>query len=360
MLSTTGAGSLNIGYNAGPGYDLASGLGSINVYNLLTGWNKAFTSTTTLAASLSTITTAQSTSLSATVSGGVPPGHTGETPTLAGTASFTAGTTALGSCTLASGKCSLSVAGTALKAGANSISATFSGSKTYPASTSTLVSVTVTSAAPVVTLTPATLAFPNTAVGTVSEAQTMTVKNTGTASVTISKISFAGTSPTSFNQVNDCGATLAAGASCSVYVAFQPASAAALTATLSIADNGASSPQAAALSGTGTSKPSVTLSPGTLTFASTVEGVTSEEQPVTVTNAGMTILDLTSIAITGTNATSFAQLNTCGATLAPSTSCVVYVVFKPTAAGTLKGTLTVADSGNASPQSVTLTGTGVS
>jgi hypothetical protein len=244
-----------------------------------------------------------------------------------------------------------------LKAGANSVTATFSGSGTYPSSVSSIVTVTVGSS-PAITLTPTTLTFPNTVSGTVSDAQSVTVKNTGSAAATITSISVAGTDPTSYLELNDCATTLAAGASCNVFVAFKPASAALLKATLSVADNAVGTPQTVTLTGTGTAKPSVTLSTTSLTFASTAEGVTSEYQTVTLTNAGTAVLDISGIAISGANATSFTELNTCGATLAPAANCVVYVAFKPTKTGTLTGSLTVTDSGNASPQSVKLTGTG--
>jgi hypothetical protein len=79
---------------------------------------------------------------------------------------------------------------------------------------------------------------------------------------------------------------------------------------------------------------------------------------VTLTNAGTSVLNLTSIRITGADSTSFTELNTCGATLAPGANCVVYVSFTPMATGALTGTVTITDSGNASPQSVYLTGTG--
>jgi hypothetical protein len=52
------------------------------------------------------------------------------------------------------------------------------------------------------------------------------------------------------------------------------------------------------------------------------------------------------------------ELNTCGATLAPAGTCNVYVAFKPAAAGSFKATLAITDDGTASPQSVTLAGTG--
>ena len=358
LLSTTGASSLNIAYNSGPGYDLATGIGSINVYNLFANWNKAFTSTTKLAASVSTIASTASVKLTATVAGGTPVGYASEVPALGGTVAFDLGATVLGSCALSADTCAVTVAGTALKVGANSITATYAGSKTYPGSTSSIVSVTVAGASPVITLTPATLTFPNTVAGVTSDAQLVTVKNTGTGAATISSFAISGTAPTSFVELNDCGASLAAGASCMVSVAFRPASAAALTATLNVADNASGSPQKVTLSGTGTAKPSVKLSATTLTFASTVEKTTSAYQTVTLTNAGTSILDLTSIAIAGTNATSFTELNTCGATLAPAANCVVYVSFTPTTTGALTGTLTITDTGNASPQTVVLKGTG--
>jgi hypothetical protein len=145
LLSTTGAGSLTIGYPAGPGYDLAAGLGSINVYNLIAQWNTAFTSTTVIKAVPSSIAASQSTLLTATVTGGTPAGYVGTAPPLAGSAGFAAGSTALGNCTLSGGTCSLSVPGSALQNGSNSVTATFTGSGTYPASASSMVTVTVTS-----------------------------------------------------------------------------------------------------------------------------------------------------------------------------------------------------------------------
>jgi hypothetical protein len=186
----------------------------------------------------------------------------------------------------------------------------------------------------------------------------VTLKNTGTLAVTISSIALGGTNPASFQQIGTCGTSLAVGASCSIYVAFHPASAAALTGTLSVTDNATGSPQKVTLTGTGTAAPSVKLSVTTLAFPATAPGSTSAAKAVTLTNGGTATLTLTSIALAGANPTDFEELNTCGATLAPSASCVVYVAFKPAAAAAYKGTLTVTDNGAASPQSVTLTGTG--
>jgi uncharacterized repeat protein (TIGR03803 family) len=211
-------------------------------------------------------------------------------------------------------------------------------------------------AAPAITLSPTSISFPNTPANTVSAAQIITVKNAGTVSATISSIVLGGTNPAAFRQVNTCTATLAAGASCIVYVAFKPASAAAFTATLSITDNAAGSPQKVTLTGTGVADANLTLSPGSLAFPATTHGVTSAAKTITVTNAGTTAATISAITISGVGAGSFIQLNTCGAALAPAATCTIAVVFTPATTGALTATLNVASPGIA--KTATLTGTG--
>ena len=144
MLSLNGSSSLTVAYPSTPGFDQTAGIGTVNAYNLITQWNTAFTSTTSLQALPTSITSSQSTELTATVAGGTPTGYVDTPPALTGTASFAAGSTSLGSCTLSAGTCSLSVPGSALQSGANSVTATFLGSGAYPTSTSSIVTVTVT------------------------------------------------------------------------------------------------------------------------------------------------------------------------------------------------------------------------
>jgi hypothetical protein len=120
---------------------------------MINGWHTAFTSSTKLSANPTSITTAQSTTLTATVAGGTPPGYGSKVPALTGSVNFIAGSTQVGKCTLSGGTCSASVAGTALTVGSNSVTATFVGSGTYPSSTSSVVTVTVTSTQTTPTLT---------------------------------------------------------------------------------------------------------------------------------------------------------------------------------------------------------------
>lgn len=138
-VGSTGCTTGSFGYKAGPGYDLATGLGSVNAYNLVTLWNgrsSAVGTTLTLsaapaiiAASASTVLTAKVTAVSGTA---VP----------SGTVTFSAAG-ALGTATVsAAGTATLTVQGAALAGGVNDIKAVFAPSASFAGSSSN-TSVTV-------------------------------------------------------------------------------------------------------------------------------------------------------------------------------------------------------------------------
>jgi trimeric autotransporter adhesin len=87
--------------------------------------------------------------------------------------------------------------------------------------------------------------------GTTSEASAITLTNSGTTTASIYEITLGGTNPTDFAELSTCGSTLAAGASCSIYVSFKPLAVASYTASLILYDNAAGAPQTVALSGKG-------------------------------------------------------------------------------------------------------------
>jgi hypothetical protein len=109
-----------------------------------------------------------------------------------------------------------------------------------------------TVASPIVSLSPTSLAFGNQAVDMTSATQTVTLSNTGNASLSISSLAVTGTNASDFDQSNTCGSSLAAGAKCTIVVMFTPSVAGTEAASLSIADNSSSSPQTVPLSGAGT------------------------------------------------------------------------------------------------------------
>jgi hypothetical protein len=146
-------------------------------------------------------------------------------------------------------------------------------------------------------------------------------------------------------------------------ITFKPTVAGTLTATLDVKDNEANSPQTLAVSGVAVkAAPAVMFSPSSLAFASTTVGTAAATQAITVKNSGTAALALSGtglgISITGTNATSFTQTNTCGTSVTAGGSCVITVTFKPAAKGTLTASVNLADNATGSPQKVALTGTG--
>jgi hypothetical protein len=210
---------------------------------------------------------------------------------------------------------------------------------------------------PGASLTPSSLIYAAQAVGTTSSSQSVTLTNTGTATLTINSVTLAGTNASDFSVTNSCGASLAAGANCSIGVTFKPTASGARTATLSVSDNASSSPQTVSLSGSGIA-PAVSLAPATLNFAATPLGSATAAQTVTLTNTGTDNLTISSISVSGTNAADFSETNACGATLSAGANCAINVKMTPSAGGNRSATLSVADNASGSPHSVALSGSG--
>ena len=150
---------------------------------------------------------------------------------------------------------------------------------------------------------------------------------------------------------------MAAGANCSINVTFKPSATGARSAVVTITDNATGSPQTASLTGTGVA-PAASLAPASLVFGNQQTNTTSAAQTITLTNTGTATLNLTSVAITGTNAGDFAQTNTCGTSVAAGANCSIHVTFRPTATGARSATVTITDNATPSPQTAALTGTG--
>jgi hypothetical protein len=111
------------------------------------------------------------------------------------------------------------------------------------------------------------------------------------------------------------------------------------------------------LSGTGAAAV-VSLSPTSLAFGSQPADVTSTAQTVTLSNTGNATLSIGSLAFTGTNASDFAQADTCGSSLVASANCTIAVMFTPSVTGTESASLSIADNSSGSPQKVPLSGAG--
>ncbi len=205
-------------------------------------------------------------------------------------------------------------------------------------------------AAPVVSLSTTNLSFPPQGVGTSSVSQSVTLINTGGSPLIITNIVAGG----DFAQTNTCGASVASGANCTLSIIFTPTATGNRYGSVTITDNAANSPQAIVLAGTGQPAPVVSFSVTSLTFSAQPLGSTSAAQAVTMTNTGTAALTISSIVVTG----DFAQLDTCGSSLAAGANCAISVTFTPTAAGSRTGLITISDNAAGSPQIVSLGGSG--
>ena len=102
---------------------------------------------------------------------------------------------------------------------------------------------------PALTVSPASLDFGAVVPGQSSAAQTVTVTNG--SSIAASSITLSAASPFSLTQQNTCTGSLAAGASCTAGIIFQPAAYGTFTGALSISSTSISSPYSVALTGEG-------------------------------------------------------------------------------------------------------------
>jgi Repeat of unknown function (DUF346) len=109
--------------------------------------------------------------------------------------------------------------------------------------------------------------------------------------------------------------------------------------------------------------PAVQLPPS-LAFADQIEGTPSPVNNLVLTNIGTGSLHVAAhgVGVSGTNPTDFAvaQDGCSGHTVAPNATCVIGLTFTPGGLGARSATLSVGDDAAANPQTVTLSGNGLS
>jgi hypothetical protein len=194
-------------------------------------------------------------------------------------------------------------------------------------------------------------------IGEKSAAQTFTIQNSGTASLSISRMQMTGPNGGDFRLTNKCGVTLGAGKSCEISVTFAPTLGVPEIAYVSVTDNAVGSPHNIRVVGTGNG-PSVVVEPAYLSFGHQDIGIASAAQNITVANSSNLPVTVSGITITGTNANLFTQTNNCGTTIEVDANCTINVTFEPVTTGQDSASLNIFDNAGG-PQSVSLTGVGV-
>jgi hypothetical protein len=166
----------------------------------------------------------------------------------ANASSFSVVTSTCGAALAAGSSCTITVGFPIIVAGTYAATLTVTDNASPTTQTVALTgSVTGTAQA---ALAPANYSFGGVTTGTTSASQSFTLSNAGTATLSITSIGITGTNAGSFSIAsNSCGASLAAGSTCSVAVSFAPASAGSFSASLSVVDTLGT--QSAALGGAG-------------------------------------------------------------------------------------------------------------
>jgi len=200
------------------------------------------------------------------------------------------------------------------------------------------------------TATPNSIAFGSVAVG--SEAtQTIHLENTGSESAAISKMTISGMGVSVSGMTAPM--TLAAGQTANLTVTYKPAAAGTLTASLAIASNATDPSLVVGINATATLS-TLAATPASVSFGNVVVG-SDTTQTIRLQNIGtsqVTISNITpsvsSIAISGV---------TTPINLAPGTSATLTAAYKPTAAGSVAGKITVTSNAVGSPTIVDLSAT---
>jgi hypothetical protein len=247
----------------------------------------------------------------------------------------------------AAGSCTLTIAFTPSAPGSRFGTITFGDNA---AGSPHFINLVGDGSAPLASITPTSLTFASAAVNSTSAAQTVTISNTGNATLNISNIQISG----DFAQTNNCPPALSFGSSCQFQITFTPAAGGALTGALTLTDDAPDSPQTISLSGSGFVT-TATFSPATLSFGNQNVSAASTAQVVTVTNTGGNVMNVSGVTTTG----DFSQTNNCSALTASGGICSINVTFTPTASGTRTGTLVINDNAQGNPHAVTLSGVGI-
>ena len=236
-------------------------------------------------------------------------------------------------------------------------------------------------AAPALSITPTSLNFPAIALGASSAPMTATVQNTGTVPMQLGVqlvAAYPGETPSDFPESTTCGSSLAAGASCTITASFAPGPPSQACVTLQgcdttsrvagvvISTNAPQLAQTLSLSGTASVGPSIQVAPNPIVFGAQAAGTSSAALYIQAGSTGDAPLTLSSIALSGPNASDF-QLTLTGVggpdcvsnPVQQGTLCNLDMIFSPpaNATGTRTATLTFTDNAGDSPQSVPVTGT---
>jgi hypothetical protein len=212
------------------------------------------------------------------------------------------------------------------------------------------VALIASPAPPAVAVSPASLTFPATPLYGVSAAQSVAVTTPFNDAVTA--VLTSGQADFSLTK-NSCATNESP---CLITAVFHPSAGGPLAGSIAVTDPVTGFTQTVALSGSLPAAVAV-LSATSLTFPQRATGTTSIPQTITLSNGGSPAFNISSIALSGTNAGEFILSNGCGASLAAGGACSIGVSFAPTTAGSKSASLVISgDSSAGLPITVPISG----
>jgi hypothetical protein len=201
-------------------------------------------------------------------------------------------------------------------------------------------------APPVLTVAPTSINFATTAVGTADGYQSIVVTNNGPGVITFGSSTLAGSGAGAFPVSNGCTGMLAVNASCTVSVAFNPSAVGSYSASFNLASNASVPTITVSLSGTGVGAigalTAQTYYGSTLYLSSPAYQFYETSQSgqfayVNLTNTGTAAISVGSFSLPA----GYTDTTTCGASLAPNTTCAIYVTPNAYPQVPVLGTLTI-------------------
>lgn len=186
-----------------------------------------------------------------------------------------------------------------------------------------------------------------------SSSQTITLTNTGTASVQINQIATTGLGFSSTGLT--IGQSIAAGSTATFTAKFAPTTVGLATGNVALTTTATNPTISIPLSGTGI-QGSLSANPASIAFTSLRVG-SSGSVPVTLSNMGTAPVSITAHSITGTGFTLAGW--SAPASLNPGQTTSFTVTFAPSVAGAANGSVSITNSLPGSPLTIALTGTGL-
>jgi hypothetical protein len=188
---------------------------------------------------------------------------------------------------------------------------------------------------------PISLNFGKVRVGEAPE-RAITLRNTGTADLTISTIVITGLNPSEFGETDDC-TTILSGGSCTITTTFTPALPfASKSAAVSISSSDPNRPIVNVKLLGSASPPKIVASPVSVNFGSIAVDATSLPKTVRISNTGVSDLEISDVSITGVDATEFGQTEDCTTTPIPAGGfCTITSTFSPASMGSKTAALSI-------------------